>query len=259
MVTFNKDLIKVTNLKNMTNTGGYIMQKAFTLAEVLITLGIIGIVAALTMPSLIGNYQKKQAVTILQREINVIQNALKRSEVDNGEMTTWNFGNIGIEGNTKIFGEKYFLPYLKTIKTCIPASDECWTRPNAINGTPANMLLGLEQYQYRGAAILNDGAALFFWANHPADPEHAQIWIDINGPKKGPNTLGKDVFGTITGFNNELPYKGKTNFLGTEDRNSLINDEGSGCSKDIPGDLAGRFCGALIQYDGWEIKDDYPW
>ena len=35
------------------------MKKAFTLAEVLITLGIIGIVAAMTLPVVIGNYQKK--------------------------------------------------------------------------------------------------------------------------------------------------------------------------------------------------------
>ncbi len=33
-------------------------RKGFTLAEVLITLGIIGVVAAITIPSLITNYQK---------------------------------------------------------------------------------------------------------------------------------------------------------------------------------------------------------
>ena len=38
---------------------------AFTLAEVLITLGIIGVVAAMTMPSLIQNYQEKATVTKL--------------------------------------------------------------------------------------------------------------------------------------------------------------------------------------------------
>ena len=36
------------------------MKKSFTLAEVLITLGIIGVVAAMTLPSLIGNYKKKR-------------------------------------------------------------------------------------------------------------------------------------------------------------------------------------------------------
>ncbi len=39
------------------------MKNGFTLAEVLITLGIIGIVAAMTMPALIANYQKKVLVT----------------------------------------------------------------------------------------------------------------------------------------------------------------------------------------------------
>ena len=41
------------------------MKKGFTLAEVLITLGIIGVVAALTLPSLITNYRKKQTVAQL--------------------------------------------------------------------------------------------------------------------------------------------------------------------------------------------------
>ena len=48
-----------SNVYNHNYNGGF-MKKffAFTLAEVLITLGIIGIVAALTMPSLIANYKK---------------------------------------------------------------------------------------------------------------------------------------------------------------------------------------------------------
>ena len=47
---------------------------AFTLAEVLITLGIIGVVAALTIPTLIANYKKKQAISKLQKNnFTVIQ------------------------------------------------------------------------------------------------------------------------------------------------------------------------------------------
>ena len=40
----------------------YINKKGFTLAEVLITLGIIGVIAALTMPAVVGNYKKQQAL-----------------------------------------------------------------------------------------------------------------------------------------------------------------------------------------------------
>lgn len=42
---------------------------AFTLAEVLITLGIIGVVAAMTLPTLIANYQKRQTVVQLKKSI----------------------------------------------------------------------------------------------------------------------------------------------------------------------------------------------
>ena len=59
----------------------------FTLAEVLITLGIIGIVATLTIPSLINNYQKKQTVTKLQKAISVLNQAYKLAYDDVGEPT----------------------------------------------------------------------------------------------------------------------------------------------------------------------------
>ena len=55
---------------------------AFTLAEVLITLGIIGIVAAMTMPSLITNYQKQRAVTQLKKSYTNLAEAVKRSELE---------------------------------------------------------------------------------------------------------------------------------------------------------------------------------
>lgn len=53
------------------------MKKAFTLAEVLITLGIIGVVAAMTMPTLIQNYQKKVWAIQLKKSVNIIQNSIK--------------------------------------------------------------------------------------------------------------------------------------------------------------------------------------
>ena len=49
----------------------------FTLAEVLITLGIIGVVSALTMPNLIANYQKKVWVTQLKKDVNFLANNIK--------------------------------------------------------------------------------------------------------------------------------------------------------------------------------------
>ena len=38
----------------------------------------------------------------------------------------------------------------------------------------------------------------------------------------------------------------------------MLNNAGEGCNI-TAGNVAGRYCGALIQHDGWKISDDYPW
>ncbi len=62
---------------------------AFTLAEVLITLGIIGVVAAMTMPSLIANHREKQIVAQLKKTYSVLQQAFLQAEVKHGEAKYW--------------------------------------------------------------------------------------------------------------------------------------------------------------------------
>lgn len=54
----------------------YTNKQGFTLAEVLITLGIIGVVAAMTLPSLINNYREKQFETSFKRTNSQILQAL---------------------------------------------------------------------------------------------------------------------------------------------------------------------------------------
>lgn len=64
---------------------------AFTLAEVLITLGIIGIVEAMTMPALIGKWQKLVTVNKLKDAYAIIAQGVKRAEVDYGPVKEWTF------------------------------------------------------------------------------------------------------------------------------------------------------------------------
>ena len=59
--------------------------KDFTFAEVLITLGVIGIVAALTLPSVIQNYQKKITVERLKKTYSTLAQAIQMSVKDNNE------------------------------------------------------------------------------------------------------------------------------------------------------------------------------
>ena len=63
--------------------------KAFTLAEVLITLGIIGIVAAMTLPTLINNHNKKVTITRLKHFQSLMSQAFNQSTVENGDFSGW--------------------------------------------------------------------------------------------------------------------------------------------------------------------------
>lgn len=71
-ILFNKKCIKILKIN------------AFTLAEVLITLGIIGVVAAMTLPMLIGNYKNQIYATQLKKSVNTIENAFKFELAMNG-------------------------------------------------------------------------------------------------------------------------------------------------------------------------------
>ena len=71
------------------DTSAAIRRCAFTLAEVLITLGIIGIVAAMTLPSLIYNHNKKVVEARLQKFYSSMNQAIARAEVDYGARDLW--------------------------------------------------------------------------------------------------------------------------------------------------------------------------
>ena len=80
-----------------------IRRAAFTLAEVLITLGIIGVVAAMTMPSLIANHREKQTVAQLKKVYSTLQQAYLMAIEKHGDPVNWDltdtFTGIDDEGN----------------------------------------------------------------------------------------------------------------------------------------------------------------
>lgn len=86
------------------------MKKGFTLAEVLITLGIIGVVSAMTIPTLIQSYRNHVVETRLKKVYSVMNQAIQRAEADYGAKELWNFEDPE-------FYNKYYAPYLKVLKT----------------------------------------------------------------------------------------------------------------------------------------------
>ncbi len=83
-------------------------KKAFTLAEVLITLGIIGVVAAMTIPTLMTNIRHRDISVKLQKFSSVMRQMLLTAEDEQGPVNEWN-----IRLSHDKFFETYFLPYVK--------------------------------------------------------------------------------------------------------------------------------------------------
>jgi len=218
--------------------------KGFTLAEVLITLGIIGVVAAFTMPSLIANYQKQQTITHLKKVYSVLSQAYAQSQVDNGEASGWaEPKDIGIE----TYFNQYWKPYLKIAKECTSyaacgyGSNSPWYRRDGIaSGWTFIYTPG------RRAFILADGTLVHITVTDSVGTLQRAINVDLNAGK-GPNIFGKDIFQFQTALNSNLILPS-----GYDASEASIQ---SSCSKTGYGD----YCAAKIMQAGWEIKDDYPW
>lgn len=216
--------------------------KAFTLAEVLITLGIIGIVAAMTLPTLITNYKKKQTVAQLQKVYSVLSQALQRSEVDNGEYEYW---EEPIAMGSAAYYKKYWHPYFKIMKICNNYKD-CQYKGErpwfTIKGTPETLLFS--HVQYRVPFLTSDGALISISiASGESSIRYNGIIVDLNGPK-APNAFGIDTFLFVM-----VPKRGIVPD-GYELTPTQVNTR---CHSN------GFSCAAKIMQNGWEIKDDYPW
>ena len=223
---------------------------AFTLAEVLITLGIIGIVAAMTLPTLVAKYQKDVTITKLKKIYTVMNQAIKLSEVDNGVFSSW---GITSDTNPKEYVEKYWLPYFEGAELCETYSDcgyekiRPWTKPDKTNVSQEDVT----GTQYRHAIKLKDGTVISFRIPPVTGSQvnnDAKINIDINGPQK-PNVSGIDYFWLIP------TDKGVVFYGQDKDYEEIQNS----CTKTSTNSLWGSYCFAKIVHDGWKIKDDYPW
>ena len=193
---------------------------------------------------------------------------IARAKADYGDMETWGLDSIRgqTSGERDIytqFTETYFVPYIKTIKNYKITSLKTIGYKNIykLDGTPDTSLLDTPRYY----VILPNGTITGFSLDGHCDASHedsdgntvcdsqwyyTDIYIvtDING-KKAPNTLGKDIFVMSTMDNQFGFYR----YKGLESNREWLL---KACSK---GSKENRHCGRLIQYDGWEIKDDYPW
>ena len=154
---------------------------AFTLAEVLVTLGIIGVVSAMTVPTLMQNYQRQSYVTQLHKVYNELSQALLRYQTDKNAINFKEAGLSGSEAYTE-FQKNYF----KVVQDCGTTQTPCFASSyKKISGSSTNF-----KCKY-GCMSLASGAAIGGYGNGTNGVY--EIVVDVNG-QKGPNIFGRDAF-----------------------------------------------------------------
>ena len=203
---------------------------AFTLAEVLITLGVIGVVSAMTLPVLINNIQERHFITAWKKSFAEISNACLRLKND----------DISLNGMSDLDRINNLAKYIKHTKIC--AENQFVLAGCAPQNYPIYEYSGKKFHNNIGesgagaACMLTSRGAIICIDSH-------NIIIDVNGHKK-PNTIGKDIFYAVLNSNemNVRPAIGRRAGWGATDgiiNNGIItsgngtcqeSDWGFGCS-----------------------------
>ena len=211
---------------------------AFTLAEVLITLGIIGVVAAMTLPTVITNVQKKVVENQLKVFNTTINNAFRMAQAEHGgRFDDWipSYHYLSFT-EMREWLEKYLFPYIKY-------SDVSDCRGEDMVGDNTFIQEGICFHMANGALIWihinDDGGDLIYYVNGKiqSNPRNAFQFQFAKTNKKS-EFVEPYVF----------------NWNGNE--SSLKTDGTWGCYK---GCTNCGYCTKIIQLNNWEIPDDYPW
>lgn len=205
------------------------IKKGFTLAEVLITLGIIGVVVSLTMPTLIQNTKKSEATARIKKFISVVNQALISAESDYGMREDWVIGEMNNSDTAFEFLNTYIKPYIKSFEI------------------EKRVLLNKNMATLRFV----DGSQMSVKIGTCYD-----IYYDING-EKAPNELGRDIYafilcrksGTCNVNSNQVrPYYCVQNGTKYPTHEEIMNS----CKRE------GTACTILLQENQYEFPKDYP-
>ena len=243
-MTFKENLIRfymsIINFFRIHKAKILLKKSAFTLAEVLITLMILGVIAVIVIPSTISNIKKHQTEVELKKAYSILTNTIERAHANTGDSLADMRNTLGncSGGDCWVknipFVETYILPNVQYSDYC-PRTKQCkdTSYPKFNDG-------------YHGyGIILNNGMYFEFQTD---SYQQIILTIDLNGTKQGPNIFGYDRFYYTL-------YKDANKFVGE-------NGWGSACSSPT-GANNGAWnnnsgCAKVIMDNGWKIPDNYP-
>ncbi|MCI1274196.1 MAG: type II secretion system GspH family protein [Clostridiaceae bacterium] len=207
-------------------------KKGFTLAEVLLTVGIIGVVAAITMPSLMSGWQNKAYSTMARRFYSLYNQAIETMIKDDMALNINESRTARIAVNSQ---DGFWPKYFHLIENCEQNYDNCFastgykTGNNAQPGTKVSSIIsGMPNNNSYYAFVLVSGESVA----SPLIANGNSIIVDLNG-KKGPNTLGKDFW-----------------IMNIDVNGDIGNDDAASCA----GNDFVSGCFAKLKKENWTIK-----
>lgn len=216
------------------------MRKAFTLAETLITLAIIGVVAAISIPSLMNKTQDQELKSAWKKQYSTLANAFNLILNENG-------GNIKGLCSDDACLLNLFKDKLIVQKSCPTNSlANCYIPYNKVQNSAG----GSSDMFRNSGMILSDGSYLAFivrdsdcnYSYNSGLKNCGNISIDVNG-KKPPNIQGKDIFRVFIDENKIWP-------AGIQDDEVYLDGANHGCGAASPdANFAGLGCSAKYLYE----------
>ena len=220
---------------------------AFTLAEVLVTLGIIGVVSAMTVPTLMQNYQRQSYVTQLHKTYNEMSQALLRYQTDKNAL---NLREAGMSSQAEV--NNFISSYFKVVNSCLDSST---VTPCFANQSEYKKISGATASGFDNDAnglgmsfVLANGTSIRPWLSNGVN--FIVMVVDVNG-QKGPNILGRDFFDMCIDVNGNIDtcLRNGGTFPHTEaQRETEFNDVCIADSASIAG------CFGKILNDNWQMN-----
>lgn len=215
--------------------------EGFTLAEVLITLGIIGVVMALTLPVLINKYRVMVLHNQFKSAYSLISQAVMNMGLDNPDLNSY-YCNNRLDHTENVF-IKDFAKNFQVVKADFTSQNNLknlgYSQPQFYQTSPGKINFNSDSHN-NGAIFLKNGVMIAssgcWW-----DYGRIDFIVDVNGIKS-PNRVGYDVFYFQIGSDNKLyPSAGNMNLQGSseekmvrccnfQESGTCILDTGSSCS-----------------------------
>jgi len=153
-------------------------------------MGIIGVIAALTLPNLNSSTGDKEKVAKVKKIYQNLNDAFGRAQAVYGPFDEWFVNDTTAVQKAKRFGER-MTEFMKVSKDCGQEQNKgCFTSGELKSLNDADGIFDIDNSISYYKIITADGTSVDFYS----DGTFIEVDVDIDGPNKGPYTYGKDMF-----------------------------------------------------------------